>query len=222
MTLISPVIGFDIDGVLADFTRAFADMAQEMYGLRARSSGAQLHWRFPLTEEQETAVWARIDSGNGRFWRELKPLITDGELDDMWDLQKDGYHFTYVTSRHSRAKQATGQWLIERQLPKGGLHFVKHKAPYLAEVENLKSYIDDSPEQITAMYRMGIPGVHVRDWPYNRDVNLPAARVTSVGEYLALVSGVMIRAERGGTLWRMAVPSNEGVGSSSFSPVLLR
>lgn len=181
------LIGLDIDGVIADFVHPFGKMAQEMFGVRARPAGAQLQGRFNgLTDEQERALWDRIDSDfMGEFWENLPPLVTPGEIEDMHALRSEGYEFTFVTSRHSKSKYATERWLMKHGFV-GRLHMMKHKAPYLAEVENLVAFIDDSPAHVEAMRDAQVK-VYLRDWPYSRHVT-GVPRVGSVGEYLYAVT----------------------------------
>ena len=183
------LIGFDIDGVLADFVHPFGKLAEEMFGIRARSAGAQQQWRFnSLTDEQERELWDRIDGDPlGLFWENLPLLVTPGELADMDALRSEGYMFIFVTSRHSKAKYATERWLGDRGFV-GGLHMMKHKAPYLAELENLRAFIDDSPAHLNAMHETGV-NAYARDWPYNREIAGTVPRVGSVGEYLYQVAG---------------------------------
>ena len=181
------LIGFDIDGVLADFVHPFNKMAEEMFGIRARSAGAQQQWRFDrLTDDQEREVWDRIDM-LGTFWEGLPLLITPGELTDMDALRSEGYVFTFVTSRHSKAKYATERWLDSHGFV-GEFHMMKHKAPYLAQLEHLLSFIDDSPIHLAAMHSANV-NAYARDWPYNRDIAGQIPRVGSVGEYLHQVAG---------------------------------
>ena len=189
------VIGFDIDGVLADFVGPASQLLHELYEIRPRSSGSQLTWHFPITEEQEQTMWEAIDATNGRFWRHLKPLVTDSELDEMWALERDGYAFCYVTSRHRKARQATMEWLVEQQFPIGKLHMVKDKASYLSQQLpsaldelDLAGFLDDSPQHARELAARGLPN-YIRDFPYNRGMGVPGIRVSSVGEYLFLVTG---------------------------------
>ena len=181
------MIGLDVDGVLADFTRAFRSIAASMYGVKVHGSGAQAQWQFhDLTAEQDAAVWREIERRD-QFWQNLDPVITPGEVDDLGALAAEGVRFVYVTARHDTAANGTYSWLCEYGLPEGEIVHAKDKVPYLSAVSGLRGFLDDSPHGVEHMHAAGLP-VIVRDWPYNRHLGAHIPRVYSVGEYLAKVA----------------------------------
>ena len=180
------VIGLDVDGVLADFTRAFRVIANDLYGVPVHGSGGQPTWHpHDLTAEQDQQVWRVID-GKPRFWHNLDPIITPGEIADLNAIVRgEDEEVVYVTARHDRAAVATGYWLRANGLPPGDVIHAGDKVPVLNDTPRLRGFLDDSPHGVTKMRAAGLP-VFVRDWPYNRHVE--AARVGSVGEYIAALT----------------------------------
>lgn len=183
------IIGLDIDGVLADFTRAYRLIAHDLYGVPVHGGGGQLTWHpHDLTDEQDAAVWGVIDRSEGAFWQLLDPVITPGEIKDLQVLHGEGWQFVYVTARHEHTRFATEAWLARHGLPYGDLHHAHDKVPVLTRYgELLYGFLDDSPHGVAKMHAARLP-VYVRDWPYNRHTSAPRAR--SVGEYLARVTGL--------------------------------
>lgn len=181
------LIGFDIDGVLADFTRAFRVLANRKHGVPVYSGGRQATWLFDdMTREQVRAIWAEIDGESG-FWSGLDPLITRGEIHDLSAAADAGAQFIYVTSRPAYARNETLQWLMVHGLPAGDLHVTEDKPGVLRGVAGLAGFLDDAPHNVNDLHAGGLP-VYVRDWPYNRvDVIDGIRRVYSVGEFLGAV-----------------------------------
>jgi len=188
MTADAPIIGFDIDGVLADFPSAFMYLAADLFeDVRPLPTGALTEWDFPLPEHVLDTCWRYIDRHPVQ-WENVDPLVTPAEIGMMWDAYKDGVSLQYVTSRHSQAREATDRWLNQHNFPRSrnDLHMMPDKDGYVKK-KGYAAFIDDSPRHIAAMRLIKVP-VYVRDWAYNRDITWKdVPRVSSVGEYLYLV-----------------------------------
>lgn len=178
------VIGFDIDGVLADFTGGFRGLANEMFGVPEDVDAEQTTWRpQELTRKQYDAAWDYIKA-HPEFWSELSPLITEQERQALAELNAR-YTVVYVTARHNRPEivAATKDWLTRQWGLPGALYFAEHKTPLLAGYgDPLLGFLDDHPTKTKAYAEAGIP-VYLRDHPYNRAVTGPP-RVASVTEFL--------------------------------------
>lgn len=74
-------ISFDIDGVLANFTRGFTKLGNKLFGTPVGSESNQQSWNFEefpelqLTKERIDAMW-RIAWDDPWFWAMLDPLNT--------------------------------------------------------------------------------------------------------------------------------------------------
>lgn len=188
-----PVIGLDVDGVLADFCRAYREIAHSLHGVPVHGSGAQLTWHpADLTEAQDAEVWRAIEASDS-FWRNLDPVITHGDILDLRAIERAGVaDFVYVTARHRWARSQTLVWLARHGLPAGRLHMTGDKAPVLAKYPGLVGFLDDSPHGVATLHAAGAP-VYVRDWPYNRDLSAAVPRVGGVGEYLHAITPMLAR-----------------------------
>jgi hypothetical protein len=182
--LTAPVIGLDVDGVLADFTRAYRVIAHELHGVPVHGCGGQPTWHpHDLTGPQDAEVWAVIEAAP-RFWHDLAPVITLGEIDDLRAVAWGGTAIVYVTARNPITNVATKAWLAAHGLPQGEVRHAGDKVPVLAARPGLRGFLDDSPHGVAKMAAAGLP-VYVRDWPYNRQrLTIGVPRVGSVGEYL--------------------------------------
>lgn len=83
MTRMNGTISFDLDGVLANFTRGFTRIASDLYGTPTCDEAACRQWMFedfePLCLSKEQCdfaagpIWACVKS-DPSFWRKLDPL----------------------------------------------------------------------------------------------------------------------------------------------------
>lgn len=177
-------VGFDIDGVLADFTHGFTRKAQ-LLGLmkEPHSNGAQQTWEFPMSKRDVNKVWRSIDANSFDFWNGLETLVTPGELRSLAFFPHEIVH---VSNRKDRAhvRAASELWLARKLIP-GFLHLTDDKARTVDDL-GIDYMIEDNPDNIRAMFAAGI-NVYVRDWPYNRDLDPAIPRVGSVAEYLEII-----------------------------------
>lgn len=171
------VVAFDIDGVLTDFTLGFTRMAA-LLGLVKHewSTDQQKTWDFDFHVD---LVWAAVDA-NPRFWFDLDPLVTVGEIGLMNDMAEKA-SVIYVTGRHGTAEKQTTAWLERYGLPEGPVFFDADKeALYRSLGKQLVAAIDDRPV-ICALWGKGLP-VYTRVAPYNRDKFL-GPQVTSIEQF---------------------------------------
>lgn len=197
------VVGFDLDGVLADFAYVFGKMA----GLPSQSAGAQEVWgKWPgLSRERTEVVWDRV-ALSGDVWTKPPPLVSEGEIAMMRDLVADGHKVVYVTNRGGvEPKEQTARWLAQYEFPQSGnvfvveggklevclqqgvTHFIEDRPRNLLEFQEgrLDWLVDRKLEIGGIEYTQEPPDIYVRDWPYNRTPELDAVyRVSSVGEFI--------------------------------------
>lgn len=170
--------------------RGYRTVAHELHGVPVHSSGGQRTWRqHDLTDEQHCAVWAAIET-RPYFWNTLGLTCTEGEIEELQHLARQGARFVYITARPLTAALATTEWLLAHDFPGGDFRMTHDKAEAIQrEYPEITGFLDDSPEVIKAMWGQRQP-VYVRDWPYNRaplrGLSLP--RVGSLGEFLAAVA----------------------------------
>lgn len=183
-----PVVAFDIDGVLADFTYGFTRLHEG----KARSQGTARQWQFRGHVDK---TWARIDEDRF-FWRNLPALFTHQERDEILNLTKRA-DLLFVTGRSdpkgNGAFEQTRKWLQQYSLP-GTLILGVDKVGLLSGLgDQLVGVIEDKPDLLVQMAEAHLP-TYIRDWEYNRH-SVPlrpadyhyAHRVSSVGEFVYLM-----------------------------------
>lgn len=122
-------IVFDVDGVLADFSRGFCGVLKDMYGLdldpRACKSWHWWEWVDGLTKEMEDTAWGAIfdDPKYATFWRDLQPLVTPREVERINDLSQRNL-VSFVTNRsavgqHANVVNVTRGWLAHEGFRSG-------------------------------------------------------------------------------------------------------
>lgn len=183
-------IVFDIDGVLADFTYGFTAILEG----RPRSQGTQQTWEFDAPATEVARTWAYIDRST-RFWENLTPLITEGEVGDAVYLCREfdlvPYYITGREDRGNETLKQTSRWLTSMGMPKGTIILNGDKVAALRHVTQagveVVAVIDDRPQTLAELAHAEYI-TFARDWAYNR-VPMPpeVIRVGSVGEYVTRV-----------------------------------
>lgn len=179
-----PVVVFDIDGVLADFTYAFSTLTEGV----GHTPGAQQTWKFTGPSKDINKAWRMIDASSD-WWRKLNLLPTQSEVEEMRTLAKR-VDIVYMTGRQDKGNDVKGQtekWLLGYGLPHGEVMLENDKVRGCDIVEvtqrDIIGIIDDKPETVADLTAAGF-NAYVRDWPYNRAVGLRIPRVSSVGEFV--------------------------------------
>lgn len=154
-------IGFDIDGVLADFNTSFIELVKDVTGRDLFGPGFwPATWNYPeaagYTADECSASWQAIKDG-GTFWRNLNPL-PDMRVLRQWYFEADpqpiaretGYHeFYFITSRMGKnVKLQTEEWLDEQMEVQGNTVLISSEKGALAKALKLDYYVDDRAENI--------------------------------------------------------------------------
>lgn len=176
-------IGFDIDGVLADFNPPYMDLLIEVSGRDLfgplRHDPAYPHiWLYPgavgYTRAEEDAAWQRIRT-EGTFWRGLSPLYpADDVLRALRALRDAGHDLYFVTSRPGwRAKHQTEEWLEAHGLPGATVLICSDKAGAMLLL-GLDAYIDDKLGNVNQCARLAklareMGKVYLLDRPWNQE-----------------------------------------------------
>jgi len=119
-------VTFDIDGVLADFSKGHCGVLKDLYGLdidpRACKAWHWADWVDGLTKEMEDKAWDAIfsDPKYATFWRDLDPLCTEQDIKRINDLAHRNI-VSFVTTRaasgqHENVVVDTQGWLRDRRL----------------------------------------------------------------------------------------------------------
>lgn len=182
-------LGIDLDGVLANFTDAFADVLAKTSGrmLVTEYPYDPLVWDWPqhvgFTDAEVTAAWKRVHQSPD-FWQSLLPK--DGAvafLDQLWRWvayrnwgHGESHEVYFITNRDGlRAKDQTEQWLIRHGF--GGKHptvlIARGEKGPLVPALGLTHVVDDRPENLTSYLICGLPAD--RAVLYRANYNAPFA-----------------------------------------------
>jgi len=180
-------IGFDCDGVLVNFSQAFLDIANRMFGTHYATQD-QTGWDFEtwchFTPKQVDEVWVEIRATHN-FWQTLLPIEPEARL-----YHANANHtLFFITSRVPVAgltiEEQTQEWLDRYKLIRyPTVLVVPHYSLKLPLMQALKldSFIDDKAETVEQLRAVGL-NCYIYDQPYNRQVTV-APRVSSIVDYV--------------------------------------
>lgn len=172
-------IGFDIDGVLADFVSGFAALVPE-YKIDKSS------WGLGLTKTQENVGWRRVDA-NPEFWYNLDVLNALPVIGSQHEV------FFITKRRHTPGQLPTStsaaNWLHDKQ----GVTFptvlaLSNKGEACRAIK-IDSFIDDKPENCwDVLDNSPNTKVFLLDQPWNK-WDTRVRRVRTLDQYLEEVLG---------------------------------
>lgn len=146
-------IGVDVDGVLADFDIAYANLLSVMTGRTIPTDSDPEVWDWPelhVTAEEEDAAWELI--ATRPFW---DVLPEDRSMTpDSWRrlaALNDAHDVYFITARltpHARAQ--TSFWLYDRGLVNVSVVCAADKG-LVARSLRLEAFLDDLPENVLAV-----------------------------------------------------------------------
>jgi len=196
-------IGFDIDGVLANWE-------QRAGPLLVKTSGRNLlpadfyakrppvwDWlrHYGYTPEELAAFWQALQT-DATFWLNLPPMEGAKTLKLLWPALKRAHDVYFITNRSGAfVKRQTELWLLEhisdelriKRGPDGG--FPSHHPTVLisgdkggcAKALALDCYVDDNVENVNAVAPYA--RTYLLDAPYNKEgVDLGVMRIHTLGQ----------------------------------------
>lgn len=114
-------IVFDVDGVLANFTRAFTSIGHYFFGTSIVESDEQKSWNFRehLTDIQQTKMWEYLRN-YPNWWNTLMPLVPHEVFQrvNALTLKNEVYFLTNRFSNCRPAGEQTLSWLIRQGIDK--------------------------------------------------------------------------------------------------------
>ena len=174
-------IGFDLDGVLANFTDSFAAILTRHSGVTFPQEGPDWpqvwHWEYEELVKaglsQDTirdivqAAWEEVNDPRTQFWATLAPL-SDVRLGFVQKCIEDGHEVYFITSRPGlTAKEQTEKW--------GQVHFeqpinviVSSEKGKWCKTLGLDVYVDDRGENIIDVeHTSPLTRAYLLNRPYN-------------------------------------------------------
>lgn len=189
-------IGFDVDGVLADFCPTYQQLFVDLTGRDTFQPGDSTHppsWNWPTdrgyTDEETSAVWAAIKARSD-FWLNLPALPGLSTLQrNFADLDRDGEVY-FITSRVGDDVKWQSECWLQTHLcaSRTPTVLISSEKGLSCAALKLDAYIDDNFDNIQSVLRDSPKTrAYLLDRPYNRLARgvLPR-RVFSVEEMLIL------------------------------------
>lgn len=176
-------IGFDLDGVLADFAGWYLGRAKELWP----DFAPKPEWSFGLVNTQQDELWAEIRATEN-FWQKLRPIVQDTVT---LRTINERHTLLFITSREPTlgrsVEMQSALWLsykLQILYPTVLVVDHWHEKPALYRDLHLDAYIDDKPETVVRMISKD-QNCYAFDQPWNQGILAP--RVRSVEEYVATV-----------------------------------
>ena len=194
-----PVVMWDMDGVLANFNKAYRQQTNRIVGTSLDPNEKPEFWdsvEMQIGSENDARVWNYIKNTDG-FWRDLESLATIDELERMANLEATQY---FVTSRVGKNPfQETYDWLLYQfgekveQFPSDWSVLISSRKADAANALKANYTIDDKAGNVLAVYYNSPPErkVYVFDAPYNQfDTRVIGGRVRRVGTVAAFLDDI--------------------------------
>lgn len=180
-------IGFDVDGVLADFNRGFATLLSRTSGRRlATADFVPSVWDWPehLGYTKDEVDWAWREVERGGFWLKLEPTRHLDAVQMLWDHGDDVY---FITDRRGvGAKRETEQWLVRHLALAYPTVLISSMKGALCSALNLDVYVDDRLGNVADVrQRAPLTRVYLLDAPYNQSQVYDQYRVKGLREVVA-------------------------------------
>jgi uncharacterized protein len=159
-------LGFDIDGVIADFSQALLETIMKNYGLALKKTDIycfDLNVVLGITKPEGRQLIIEV------LEKDL-PLNT-GAKETLERLSREGHNIFLLTSRYDVLRDVTQSWLKEKGIPYNQLHLLNVGKKYLAKVEPLDLIVEDSLEEALG-WTQKVKNVLVYDQPWNKTLNV--------------------------------------------------
>jgi hypothetical protein len=186
-------IGFDVDGVLADFVSGFCDLTHTLIGKQIPTVPTVWDWhrQAGVTEAEDKRLWSAI-ALSPSFWYQLEPdpAMTSRVWRQLRHLERSNAIYFLTWRGGATAKQQTEGWLRCHGLACPTVLIAECKAPIVRSL-GLECYIDDRPSYCMEV-REGSPHtrVYLRQRPYNaqNEAALVAAGCIPVPDVAAMLA----------------------------------
>ena len=159
-------LGFDIDGVIANFTEPLLEIIKDKYGLALKVSDI---YTFDLGVVLGITKTESNQLINETLKKDLP--LNSGAKETLEQLSREGHSIYLLTGRFGYLRDLTQSWLKEKEVPYTQLHLLNVGEKYLAKVEPLHLVVEDSLEEALEWTRK-VRNVLVYDQPWNRTLNV--------------------------------------------------
>jgi uncharacterized HAD superfamily protein len=185
------VVGFDIDGVLADFVRPFLRRLEHQVGggpIDPASITDPNFMQHPFLTREVIFECMEAVSYEPDFWAALEPLLSPAQWRALEQVGRE-HELLFVTHRWVRDNydihQVTCDWLRRHGLSRPSVHFTQDKKSVLVHKLNIEVFVDDRHENCEDVATQTGARVFMPHRPYNRAFHHPKVqRVQELDEVL--------------------------------------
>lgn len=159
-------LGFDIDGVIADFSQPLLRTIKKNYGLNLKPSDIycfELDIVLGISRHEEEQLIVEVLKGD-------LPL-NFGAKETLERLSREGHNIYLLTSRYGHLRDITESWLKEKGIPYNQLHLLNNGKKYLANVDPLDLIVEDSLREALG-WATKVKTVLIYDQPWNKTLNV--------------------------------------------------
>jgi uncharacterized protein len=159
-------LGFDIDGVIANFSEILIQTIKKNYGLTLREqdiTSFSLSAVLGITKAEEIQLVTDI------LHRDLP--IYPGAKETLEKLSREGHCIYLLTGRYSHLRELTQTWLKEKDVPYNELHLLEMGKKYQVNISGLDVIVEDSLEEALE-WTNKVKTVLLYDHPYNQTLNV--------------------------------------------------
>jgi hypothetical protein len=158
-------LGFDIDGVISNFTERFKEVVQQHYGISLTENNMYCYDVDLVLGIPKEDV-ANIVDETLRSNLPLVPLAKE-TLDK---LHSEGHRIYLLTARSNALISSTSTWLKEKGIPYDEIYFLAMGKKRLADV-HVDLVVEDSLEEALELTKK-VKNVLLFDQTWNRTVNV--------------------------------------------------
>ena len=184
-----PAIGLDLDGVCAQFSPKFIQMANKEFGLNLKPED-QTDWDFHslgLTEAQCGVIYNQIHEYEN-FWMKLDPMPFTSAL----SAEMDKYRIYFITSRMSAPglplEDQTAHWIRTQFYIPNPTVIVTNNKGEVAKALELDYFLDDRPENCLDVIQKSYAMIWLHDAPYNQTSTYRRAK--TLNEFFSKIGGL--------------------------------
>lgn len=158
-------LGFDIDGVISDFTKRFTEIVKKRYGVSLTDADMYCHDAdlvLGISKEEAAEIATEIMKSD----LPLNPLAKE-TLDK---LASEGHHIYLLTARSKALFDYTSVWLKQKAIPYAEIFHLIGGKKYLADVP-IDLVVEDNLED-ALKYSKTVKHVLLFDQPWNKTKNV--------------------------------------------------
>lgn len=159
-------LGFDIDGVIADFSKPLLQTIKKNYGLNLKPTDIycfNLDIVLGITHREEEQLIVEV-------LKQDLPL-NKGAKETLERLSREGHSIYLLTSRYGHLRDITEFWLKEKGISYNQLHLLNNGKKYLAEIEPLDLIVEDSLQEALG-WTQKVQKILIYDQPWNKTLNV--------------------------------------------------